>query len=340
MDLNLATDMSVTATTAGGFPVSFSRSGDVLTVNLDRTYTTGETVVVTVTYTGNPAGGSFGWSSHSGQDMIWTLSEPYGARDWWPCKDLNSDKADSVDIMVTVPDNLIVASNGLLVSDVDNGATRTVHWKSNYPIATYLVSLAIHPYTQYSDWYTPLIGGDPMEVQFFIYPDHVGVVETNYALTVPMIGVFAQAYGEYPFVDEKYGHAEFTWGGGMEHQTITSMGGWSRRSDLPRTGPPVVGRHGHLRRFRAHLAERGFRHLERGLLGRADLRLCHLPAVHGLRRLLRRRHDLRRGPFQLQIPFSARQPQLQQGQLGGAHAAGRPGRRGFLRGPGPVPRQP
>ncbi len=227
LDLNLTLRMAVTATTSGGSAATFSRSGAVLTVNLDRAYTTGETVVVTVDYNGNPAGGAFGWSSWGGRDMIWTLSEPYGARDWWPCKDLNSDKADSVDITVTVPDNLVVASNGLVVSDVDNGATRTTHWKSNYPIATYLVSLAIYPYTKYNDWYTPLGGGDPMEVQYFIYPEHVGVVEPNYALTVPMIGVFAQAYGEYPFVDEKYGHAEFTWGGGMEHQTLTSMGGWS-----------------------------------------------------------------------------------------------------------------
>ena len=227
MDLNMTLNMTVTATTAGGSGTTSSRSGAVLTVNLDRTYTVGETVTVAVTYTGNPAGGAFGWDSYGGQDMIWTLSEPFGARDWWPCKDLNSDKADSVDIKVTVPDHLVVASNGLMISDVDNGTTRTFHWKSNYPIATYLVSLAIHPYEQYSDWYNPLGGGDPMEVQFYIYSSHVGVVEPNYALTVPMIGVFAQAYGEYPFVEEKYGHAEFTWGGGMEHQTLTSMGGWS-----------------------------------------------------------------------------------------------------------------
>ncbi len=227
LDLNLTLGLAVTATTSGGSATTFSRSGAVLTVNLDRAYSTGETVVVEVNYNGNPASGAFGWSSHDGKDMIWTLSEPYGARDWWPCKDLNSDKADSVDIIVTVPDNLVVASNGLVVSDVDNGSTRTTHWKSNYPIATYLVSLAIHPYTTYSDWYTPQGGGDPMEVQFFIYSDHVGVVEPNYALTVPMIDAFAKAYGEYPFVDEKYGHAEFTWGGGMEHQTLTSMGGWS-----------------------------------------------------------------------------------------------------------------
>jgi len=227
LDLNLSAGMAVNATTSGGSAATFSRIGAILTVNLDRAYTTAETVVVTVTYSGNPAGGAFGWDSFDGQDMIWTLSEPFGARDWWPCKDLNSDKADSVDITVTVPDNLVVASNGLVVSDVDNGATRTTHWKSNYPIATYLVSLAIYPYTQYSDWYNPQGGGDPMEVQFFIYPAHVGVVEPTYALTVPMIDVFAQAFGEYPFVDEKYGHAEFTWGGGMEHQTLTSMGGWS-----------------------------------------------------------------------------------------------------------------
>jgi hypothetical protein len=112
-------------------------------------------------------------------------------------------------------------------SNTLDGSLRTFHWKTNYPTATYLVSLAIYPYFLYSDWYTPLAGGDPMEVQFFVYPDHYPTVQENYALTVPMIGAFALAFGEYPFVDEKYGHAEFTWGGGMEHQTLTSMGGYS-----------------------------------------------------------------------------------------------------------------
>ncbi len=227
LDLNLAANMTVLGATAGGAPVTTSRSGDVLTVNLDRSYALGETVVVTVSYSGNPAGEYFGWSSYAGSPMIWTLSEPFGARAWWPCKDLNTDKADSLDIRVTVPSSLIVASQGLLVSDTTMGSERTFHWKTNYPTATYLVSLAIHPYARYSDWYAPLAGGDPMEVQYFIYPSHVGVVEPTYDLTVPMIGAFAGAYGEYPFIEEKYGHAEFVWGGGMEHQTLTSMGGYS-----------------------------------------------------------------------------------------------------------------
>ncbi len=228
LDLDLRSNMTVSAVTAGGVPVTYSHASHVLTVNLDRTYTTGEIVEVVVNYSGNPASSYWGWDSHNGDDMIWSLSEPYGARYWWPCKDLNSDKADSADIRITVPDNgLIVASNGVLVSNVDNGATRTFHWHSGNPIVTYLVSVAIHPYTFYNDWYSPLGGGDPMEVQFYVFPDHYEQVQATYALTVPMIGVFAQGFGEYPFVDEKYGHAEFVWGGGMEHQTCTSLGGWS-----------------------------------------------------------------------------------------------------------------
>ena len=227
MALDLDDNMTVSAATSGGLPATFVHAGGTLNVTLDRTYAQGEAVSVGVSYAGDPSGDYFGWDSFDSQPMIWTLSEPFGAREWWPCKDLNTDKADSVDIRVTVPDGLIVASNGLLESEVDNGATRTFHWATRYPIATYLVSLAIHPYIHFSDAYTPLAGGDPMPLEFYVFPSHYGAVQTNYALTKDMIGVFAQAYGEYPFVDEKYGHAEFNWGGGMEHQTLTSLGGWS-----------------------------------------------------------------------------------------------------------------
>jgi hypothetical protein len=156
--------------------------------------------------------------------MIWTLSEPFGARDWWPCKDFNDDKADSLDMTCTVPDNLIVASNGVLVSDVDNGSTRTFHWHTSSPISTYLVSLAIHPYTVFSDSYTPQGPGSPMELKFYVFPDHFSEVQATYALTNDMIDAFAESWGEYPFLSEKYGHAEFVVGGGMEHQTMSSLG--------------------------------------------------------------------------------------------------------------------
>ncbi len=226
-DLNLVATLSVTGATSGGSAATYGRVSNVVTVTLDRTYTTGETVVVELSYSGNPQGEAFGWSSFDGSDMIWTLSEPYGARSWWPCKDHNYDKADSLDIRVAVPDPLIVASNGLLQSATPSGGWTTYHWKTNYPTATYLVSLAIHAYTTFSHSYSPIGGGGPMPVDYYVFASHFSAVQATYALTVPMIEAFAAGYGEYPFVNEKYGHAEFTWGGGMEHQTLTSMGGYS-----------------------------------------------------------------------------------------------------------------
>ena len=258
-------------------------------MNLDRTYATGETVTVSVTYSGNPAGESFGWDSHGGQPMIWTLSEPFGARDWWPCKDVNNDKADSVDIRVTVPDNLIVASNGLLVSDVDNGATRTFHWHTDYPIATYLVSLAMPPLhhvlaTGTRRWPAATRWRCSSSSTPTIYDD----VQATYALTVPMIEAFAQGFGEYPFVDEKYGHAEFTWGGGMEHQTFTSLGGWSEDLISHELAHQWWGDMITCADFDHIWLNEGFATWGEAYWKEQTDGLRHLPAVHGHRRLLRR----------------------------------------------------
>ena len=226
LDLDMDARLTVDGATSGASSTTYTHAAPLLTIDLDRTYTTGETVTVSVSYHGDPAGDAFGWSSHDSEPMIWTLSEPFGARQWWPCKDDPTDKADSLDVHVTVPNDLIVASQGLVVSDIDNGTTRTTHWHSDYPIATYLVSLAIHPYVVFSTWYTPQAGGDPMEIQNFVYADNYDNVQATYALVPDMIDVFARGYGEYPFVDEKYGQADFVWGGGMEHQTLTSLGWW------------------------------------------------------------------------------------------------------------------
>ncbi len=226
-DFNLLDNMSVSQVTLGGTPIAFTHAADILSATFPLAFNTGDTFTIIVHYSGTPSAsyGSFGFDSHNGSPMIWSLSEPYGARSWWPCKDIPSDKADSVDISITVPSSLVAASNGTLTSAVDNGTTRTYNWHEGYPIASYLVSVAIHPYTVFSHWYH-YAPSDSMEVRYYVYPDHYGSVQSTYALTVPMITFYAGLFGEYPFLNEKYGHAEFTWGGGMEHQTLTSLGGW------------------------------------------------------------------------------------------------------------------
>jgi len=107
-----------------------------------------------------------------------------------------------------------------------SGGMKTFYWQERYPIATYLVSLAIYDYYVYSDYYqySPT---DSMEIQFYVFPSQYSLVKENYAKVAGAIDIFSKLYGPYPFLKEKYGHAEFGWGGGMEHQTITSLGGYS-----------------------------------------------------------------------------------------------------------------
>jgi aminopeptidase N len=223
IELDLNNNMAVSGVTSGGNAASYTHVGAILSVNLDRSYNSGENVTLVVSYSGNPNGDAWGWDTEAGQPMIWTLSEPYGGRTWWPSKDWSDDKADSVDMRVTAPTGLLTASNGKLRQQTDNGITSYSWWHEGHPIATYLVSLATHNYHVYSEWYRPS-PTDSMEVRFYNYQSsYPGVVPVQ-SLVPSMIGAYAARFGEYPFLDEKYGHAEFPWGGGMEHQTCTSLG--------------------------------------------------------------------------------------------------------------------
>ena len=228
MEVDLHDNMTVNLITVFGDTASFTHQNDLVDIELGNMYSREDIVEAEIEYSGTPSGGGedyFRFTYHDGKPMIWSLSEPFGSRNWWPCKDQPSDKADSVDIRVTVPKGMIVASNGSLREVTDNGDTETYWWHESYPIVTYLVSIAIYEYYTYSDYYkySPT---DSMEIQFYVFPDHLYNLQTNYAKTKNMLEIFSNLFGEYPFINEKYGHAEFTWSGGMEHQTCTSLGGW------------------------------------------------------------------------------------------------------------------
>lgn len=205
----------------------YSHVDNHVTVHLDNSLQQGEWFDFTVVYHGTPSSSDgflgFSFSTHNGLPLITTLSEPMGARSWWPCNDIPRDKVDSVDMIVTVDTSLVVSSNGLEQSDVNNGdGTHTVHWKERYPIAPYLVSLGIHPYVVWYDYYQYGVN-DSMPLEFFVYPDQDQASRQYFdSVVAHMIELLTPLYGQYPFIDEKYGCTQFDWGGAMEHQTNTS----------------------------------------------------------------------------------------------------------------------
>lgn len=229
--LNFFDNMTIDSVTRNTTPLSYSHASDLITITLDQSFDTGEVFEVTVQYHGSPVNNALDFSYHSGQPIISSLSEPNGAREWWPCKDRPDDKADSARIALTVPDDLVAVSEGLLMSEVDNGdGTKTFEWFESYPITTYLVSVAITNYSKFTDYYHPAVG-DSMPIDNYVYPEDLSDAQIDLSITADAIEFCASIFGEYPFLEEKYGHAEFPWGGAMEHQTCTSYGAVLIRGD-------------------------------------------------------------------------------------------------------------
>jgi aminopeptidase N len=227
--LDLVNQLQVTLVKMnGGSNLTFSQpsGSDQLKINLDRTYATGEKFSVDIYYQGTPGTrgfGSFNFSTHNSQPIVWTLSEPYGAKDWWPSKDTPGDKADSSDVWITAPSSFVSVSNGKLIAEITNGdGTKTYKWKNSYPIAGYLISLAMTNYSLYQNQFT--YSGTTMPVTHYVYPENLTTSNKSYLdNTVTALQIFSDKFGPYPFLREKYGHAQFGWGGGMEHQTCTSL---------------------------------------------------------------------------------------------------------------------
>jgi len=166
--------------------------------------------------------GSFVTSTHNTDPIIWTLSEPYGAKDWWPCKESLADKIDSIDVYITCPQQYKAASNGKLVEDKISGQNRTAHWSHRFPIATYLVGIAVTNYQTYSD-FLDISNGKKIEVLNYIYPEYLVTAKDQSANTLDILSFYNKKFITYPFASEKYGHAQFGWSGGMEHQTMSFM---------------------------------------------------------------------------------------------------------------------
>ncbi len=223
--------LSVDSVFANGSKVSYTRIGDKIYIKPLAKLQQGAQFSTRVYYKGNPSSSGFGSFAYvtrsNGKPAFWSLSEPYGAKDWWPVKDTPDDKADSVDILFTVSKGLIAASNGTLMGKVDNpDNTTSFSWKVRYPIAQYLISIAAADYSEYTHYfkYSPT---DSMLVIHYNYPERQNSSRiTSLNETLPMLDIFSKKYGQYPFIKEKYGHAEFGWGGGMEHQTLSSMGSY------------------------------------------------------------------------------------------------------------------
>jgi len=227
---DMADDLIVSSVKQRNVNLTFTQNGtNELKITLPAIQNTNVLDSLTIVYAGVPPSesGGFNTYTHSGTPGIYTLSEPFGARDWWPCKQDLNDKVDKIDVYITAPSQYTSVSNGLQLNVVTNtNATKTTHFRHEYPIPAYLIAIAVTNYNVF----TQQAGTAPntFPIVNYLYPEGQAANQTNLAVTLPIMNLYEQLFETYPFHNEKYGHAQCAFGGGMEHTTVSFMGGFDR----------------------------------------------------------------------------------------------------------------
>ncbi len=228
---DFANILTVSAVKIGTANLTFvENTNNEVVITLPTTQAIGTSATIEVTYSGVPPANGFDafvQSTHNGSPIIWTLSEPFGARDWWPCKQDLNDKINSIDVYITAPSQYISVSNGVeITAPVITGSNKTTHFKHNYPIPAYLIAIACTNYSVYNQ--TAGTAPNQFPIVNYVYPESLASSTTDMEQTPLIMDFYQTLFEPYPFRNEKYGHAQFSWGGGMEHTTVSFMTNFSR----------------------------------------------------------------------------------------------------------------
>lgn len=225
IDLNFYDNMKISSLKLNGERADFKTDQYHLFIPLSSVRK--DTFNLNIKYSGTPKRegfSSFVFGEINGQSCVYNLNEPSYASTWFPCNDMPSDKA-LLDMKITNDSSEVSVSNGKLISVTTNGLRRTYYWKTVYPLSSYLICLYSSDYVNFSDKYISRDKKDTMSIDYYAFPNQVDEAKIDFKEHPEMIKFFAGKFGEYPFIKEKYGVAEFLWQlGAMETQTITGVG--------------------------------------------------------------------------------------------------------------------
>lgn len=214
-----------------GTSYSVSSSGRERRVTLPSPLAAGAALEATIFYSGNgpvnPSNLDAGFWNNS--NYTFTLCQPYGSAEWMPVKQILEDKADNgVKVKITTDANNRVGTQGLLKNTVElPGGKVRYEYESKYPIAYYLISIAVGQFVQHNIYANPTGAAQPILIENLArssaeLSSHLASInETAYQLEL-----FSDLFGPYPFADEKYGQARLPAPFSLENQMMSAMGTW------------------------------------------------------------------------------------------------------------------
>jgi len=229
--VSLQLSSSFTIDSVSGNVLQYIFANDIINITLDKTYNTGEEISITIYYSGippvlnNTKGMRF--ETHgSNEPIIVTLSTPYLAHLWFPCKDGPGDKADSVYINITVPDTvingnqLIATSNGTLSRIETTAGKNTFKWKELYPIIPYYIMSAVSNYSHFQQTINDN-SGNSFPIDYYVFKEDSQTAVNGTSGLPDAMNLFIEKFGSYPFENEKYGMSQLGFYGAIENQTNT-----------------------------------------------------------------------------------------------------------------------
>ncbi len=238
---DLLNNMSVDSVFVNGSKANFIHSGNRLRMSSSDAWKKDALVTTKVYYSGSPVNGLSYLGKRSGFPTVSNVSESYLLWCWLPCKQVLTDKIDSVDVWVTTKKNLKAYANGLLQDSIALPGNKIQYqWHSSYPITYYLITLGVGNYAVLKDT-APLGSGDStsLPLLFYLYnsQSYIAAQSEGAAKTKSFIHLLDSLYGIYPFAKEKYGVgvAQIFATQGMENQTMSvnqDMSAWLNIHEL------------------------------------------------------------------------------------------------------------
>ncbi|MBT8386844.1 MAG: hypothetical protein KJO12_05485, partial [Ignavibacteria bacterium] len=181
IELNFYDNFEITEVKLNNIQTEFICEGTRFTVPITQSGI--DTFALKVSYSGTPkkAGLSgFVFGKKNGNSFIYNLSEPNYASTWFPCNDFPTDKA-LLDMKITNDSSNISLSNGNLVDVKTNGNRKTYHWKTIYPISTYLIAIYSSDYETFSDEYISLDGTKTLSLQYYVSKEELEEAKIDFA---------------------------------------------------------------------------------------------------------------------------------------------------------------
>jgi aminopeptidase N len=209
--------------------LEFSRAENTVFVRFKEQIKKGSKAAVQVFYHGTPIAaksapwdGGFVWSKDAnGKHHIGVACEGFGASSWWPNKDHLSDEPDSMLMHYTGPNGLMCVGNGQLMNrKIDRELSRWT-WKVVNPINNYNVTLNIGDFAHFQSHYTS--GSDSLALNYYVLRDNLQKAKEHFKQVQPMMAIYEEAFGRYPFWEDGYALIETPYAG-MEHQSAIAYG--------------------------------------------------------------------------------------------------------------------